>query len=63
MNAVMEIVRKRGERDSLPGVDQLLRLLPHPVDMLRVAQGNSADTMRIWDARTLVFQAEDHFQE
>ena len=63
MNAVMEIVHNRGEQKSLPGMDLLLRLLPDPVDMLKVAQGNSADTMRIWDARTLVLPAEDYFQE
>ncbi|KAK3645816.1 hypothetical protein LTR22_014584 [Elasticomyces elasticus] len=63
MNAVMEIVYRRDERDTLPNMDKLLRLLPAPVDILKVAQGNSADTLRIWDARTFVLEAEQRFQE
>lgn len=63
MNAVMEIVRERGEQKAIPKMDQLIRLLPDPVDMLRVAQGISADMMRIWDARAFALPAEDLFQE
>ncbi|KAK4897238.1 hypothetical protein LTR49_028028 [Elasticomyces elasticus] len=44
-------------------MDKLLRLLPAPVDLPKVAQGNSADTLRIWDARTFVLEAEQRFQE
>ena len=62
LNAVVEMVHNRKEGNSLPNMDRLLQYLPRP-DLMKLARGNSADTMRMWDARTLVMDAENHFQE
>ncbi len=62
LNAVMEMVHTRREGNSLPNMDRLLKYLPSP-NLMKLVQENSADTLRLWDARTLVMDAERYFQE
>ena len=48
----MEMAKGRGNAEGISNMDKVLRYLPIPQDIMRMATGNSADTLRMWDART-----------
>ena len=53
---MMEMAKGRCDAEIVPNKDEVLRYLPVPQDIMRVARGNSADTLRMWDARTLFIE-------
>ena len=63
MNAVMEMVYKLQEQNALPDIKGLLQYLPDPTNIMHMAKPNSADMLRIWDARTLFLDVERYFRE
>ncbi|KAJ5115575.1 hypothetical protein N7526_011456 [Penicillium atrosanguineum] len=61
LNAVMERVKASGEKDSTGNINLLMEYLPRP-DVLTLLRPDNADMTRLWDARTLSFDVESHFE-
>ncbi|OQE36198.1 hypothetical protein PENCOP_c012G06427 [Penicillium coprophilum] len=62
LNAVMDIAKANGEKDSMSNMNLLLEYLPRP-DWLSLAKPQGADMMRLWDSRALVMDVRKHFQK
>ncbi|KAJ5150509.1 uncharacterized protein N7500_010698 [Penicillium coprophilum] len=62
LNAVMEIAKANGEKDSISNMNLLLEYLPRP-DWLSLAKPQGADMMRLWDSRALAMDVRKHFQK
>ncbi|PGH26457.1 hypothetical protein AJ80_01770 [Polytolypa hystricis UAMH7299] len=60
INAVMEMARGN-DKDSIPNTDLLMEYLPTP-DVRKLMWPQNADVLRLWDARTLVFSADEYFE-
>ena len=55
------MVNTSKNKDSISNIDLLVQYLPQP-SLINLLSPNSADTVRIWDARTIVLPADDYFE-
>ncbi|KAJ5356800.1 hypothetical protein N7517_011409 [Penicillium concentricum] len=62
LNAVMEISKANGEKDSISNMKKPMEYLPTP-DWLSFSNPQGADMMRLWDSRALVMDVKKHFQK
>lgn len=62
LNAVMEIAKAKDEKDSVSNVKLLMEYLPQP-DWLSFARPQSADMIRLWDARAMVMEVKEYFHK
>ena len=62
LNAVMEVVHGHDEREATPNMELLMEYLPIP-DFMNLMQPDTADMLRIWDARALVMDVDKYFRE
>lgn len=60
LNAIPEIMHRRGEKDKIPKLEALMNYLPTP-SILSLASPNSADSLRLWDARSFALDVEGYF--
>ncbi|KAJ5280880.1 hypothetical protein N7478_006252 [Penicillium angulare] len=61
LNAVMEMVTQGSETDKVPDIDLLVTHFPK-LNLLSFLQPESADALRIWDARTVVLDRDKFFE-
>ena len=57
----MEIIKKGRKEEETPDVEILMKYLPQP-PLSKLPYPNNADLLRIWDARSLVFDVEKFFK-
>lgn len=60
LNAVMEMVIQGNDEDRTPNMDLLLEFLPD-IDIFSLLRPESADSLRFWDARTIVLDRNKFF--
>ncbi|KAM0126323.1 hypothetical protein ACHAO1_010135 [Botrytis cinerea] len=58
---LMEMVNTSRNKDNISNMNLLVNYLPQP-SLINLLSPNSADTVRIWDARTIVLPADDYFE-
>jgi hypothetical protein len=57
----MEMVCQGDSKDQMPNIDVLTRFLPD-IDLLSLLQPDSAQSLRFWDARTIVLDRNKFFK-
>lgn len=62
LNAIVEILGSRSEANRMPKLDTLMAYLPRP-EIQSCLSPHSADMMRLWDARSLVIDVRELFNE
>ncbi|KAI3049468.1 hypothetical protein CBS147353_11672 [Aspergillus niger] len=60
LNAIMEMVNQGDENDRMPDIDLLMKYLPD-IDLLSLLEPESADSLKFWDARTIVLDRQKFF--
>jgi hypothetical protein len=60
LNAVMEVAHRRGEKDAVPPLNLLMGYLPTP-PISSLLSPNSADSLRLWDARSFALDVDGYF--
>ena len=60
LNAIPEIIHRRGEKETIPKLKTLMDHLPKH-SILSLASPNSADSLRLWDARSFALDVEGYF--
>ena len=60
LNAIPEIIHRRGEKETVPEVKALIDYLPTP-SISSLLSPNSADSLRLWDARSFVLDVDGYF--
>ncbi|KAJ6114080.1 hypothetical protein N7512_007525 [Penicillium capsulatum] len=61
LNAIMEMVSMGNEEDKTPNMDLLRQFLPD-FNIMSLLQPESADFLKLWDARTIVLDRQKFFQ-
>lgn len=61
LNAIMEMVNQGDEKDRIPDKDLLMKYLPD-IDLLSPLEPVSADSLKFWDARTIVLDRQNFFE-
>lgn len=57
----MEMVNQGDERDKTPNIDLLMEYLPD-INLVSLLQPDSADSLKFWDARTIVLDRHKFFE-
>lgn len=60
LNAIPEIIHRRGEKDTIPEVKALMDYLPTPL-IVSLLSPNSADLLRLWNTRSLALDVDEYF--
>ncbi|KAG0156690.1 hypothetical protein PDIDSM_3871 [Penicillium digitatum] len=60
LNAIMEMVHRGNDRDQTPNMDLLMEFLP--LDIFSLLQPESANSLKFWDARTIVLDRHKFFE-
>jgi hypothetical protein len=60
LNAVTEVIHRRGEKNAVPRLKLLMDYLPTP-PISSLLSPNSADTLRLWDARCFALDVDEYF--
>ncbi|KAJ5210551.1 hypothetical protein N7491_010358 [Penicillium cf. griseofulvum] len=61
LNAIMEMVNQGNDRDQTPNMDLLMQFLPD-VDIFSLLRPESAQSLKFWDARTIVIDRHKFFE-
>ncbi|KAJ5742608.1 uncharacterized protein N7511_011340 [Penicillium nucicola] len=61
LNAVMEMVKQGDDRDQTPNLNLLMEFLPG-IDIFSLLRPESAQSLKLWDARTIVIDRHKFFE-
>ncbi|KAJ5335809.1 uncharacterized protein N7506_005745 [Penicillium brevicompactum] len=61
LNAIMEMVKQGDDRDQTPNMELLMKFLPD-IDMFSLLRPESAQSLKLWDARTIVIDRHKFFE-
>jgi hypothetical protein len=60
LNAVTEVAHRRGEKNAVPRLNLLMEYLTAP-PISSLLSPNSADSLRLWDARSFALDVDGYF--
>ncbi|KAJ5742540.1 uncharacterized protein N7511_011272 [Penicillium nucicola] len=61
LNAIMEMVKQGDDRDLMPNMELLMEFLPD-IDIFSLLRPESAQSLKLWDARTIVIDRHKFFE-